>query len=544
MGIEYKAWPYRQASLILEKLEREALAGVERKHDYVLLETGFGPSGLPHIGTFGEVARTSWVQQALERMSGKATKLFAFSDDMDGMRGIPDNVPNPELLKEHLGKPLSDVPDPFGEQDSFAGYSNAKLCSFLDSFGFDYEFKSSRDQYRGGVFNEGLKLIVDRYDAVRDVVTKGLSEDNRQSWSPFQPVCESCGRVNTTRVMEVHGEDHSISYSCTRSFDAKQAGQKIPVRGCGHEGRVSVTDGHVKVGWKVDWALRWYVLGVDYEMYGKDLVDSAVVSSEIVRILGGEPPATMQYEWFNDERGQSISKSKGNGLTIDQWLTYGPVESMSWYIYQSPHKAKKLHFDVIPKSVDDFLQDRRRFGQDADNEEEQVNNPVFFVEQAKIKAGQTLNYESDVTYGLLLNLVSVLNTDDRQIIWEYLIKYDPEARQNEQMLDSMIDCALRYYRDFVVPTKQFVAVPEEMLGALDQFKTFLAEYEGSSAEELQTACYEAGKSQGLKLGSWFKALYQLLLGQSQGPRIGTFAQLYGAKATLELIEQRQAELGA
>ena len=544
MTVEYKAWPYRQASLIIEKLEREERAGVERRHDAVLLETGFGPSGLPHIGTFGEVARTTWVRQAFERLSDRPTRLIAFSDDMDGMRGIPDNVPNPDALREHLGKPLSDVPDPFAEQDSFSGYSNAKLRSFLDSFGFDYEFKSSRDQYRGGVFNQGLKRIVDRYDAVREAVTQGLSEENKQVWSPFQPVCERCGKVNTTRVLAIHPEDHTLSYSCSKPFEAKQAGKKIPVSGCGHQGRVPVTDGHVKVGWKVDWALRWYVLGVDYEMYGKDLLESAAVSSEIVRILGGEPPVGMQYEWFNDEHGQSISKSKGNGLTIEQWLTYGPVESLSWYIYQSPTKAKKLHFDVIPKSVDDFLQDRRRYGQDQDNPEEQLNNPVYFVEQDRVRAGQPVGYQSEVTFGLLLNLVSVLNTEDRQLVWEYLTRYDADARRNERMLDAMIDCALRYYRDFVVPTKVYEPVPPEMLGALEQFKAFLASYEGESGEELQTACYEAGKAHELKLGAWFKALYRLLLGQAQGPRIGTFTQLYGVKQTLALIQERQASLTA
>jgi lysyl-tRNA synthetase class 1 len=536
---EYKAWPYREADKIVEKLAREEAMGIERKHDYILLETGYGPSGLPHIGTFGEVARTTWVRRALERMTGRPTRLFSFSDDMDGMRGIPDNVPHKDMLRQHLGKPLCHVPDPFGEYESFSAYANAKLCSFLDSFGFEYEFKSSQKQYEGGVFNEGLKRVLERYDVVRDIVASTLREENRDTWSPFMPICEQCGRNTTTIVTGVHVEDHTLSYTCTGTFMAKQAGgkEKIPVVGCGYQGRTGVTDGRVKVGWKVDWAMRWYVLGVDYEMYGKDLIDSAVISSKIVRALGGEPPAGLAYEWFNDEKGESISKSKGNGLTIEQWLKYGPVESLAWYIYQSPTKAKKLHFDVIPKAVDDFLADRKRFGTEA--EAEQINNPVYFVEGDRLRMGAQVGYSSEITYGLLLNLVSVLNTDDRQVVWEYILRYDDKARErDEAMIDAMITSALNYYRDFVAPTKRYEAVPAKMRGALDQFVAYLKdETTAKDAESLQNACYEAGKAHGLKLNEWFLALYRQMLGQERGPRVGTFVQLYGVEASLKLIEE-------
>lgn len=545
MTIEYKAWPYKQAALILDKLQREKQANKTRKHESILLETGFGPSGLPHIGTFAEVARTDWVRRALEHMAPELeTRLFAFSDDMDGMRGIPDNVPNQEMLIEHLGKPLSDVPDPFGEQESFAAYNNAKLCSFLDSFGFEYDFKSSRDQYRGGVFNEGLERIMDNYEAIRALVTKDLSPDHAQTWSPFQPICPECGRVNTTRVESINVEDKTISFSCKKSFNAKRAGEKIPVRGCGYEGTVPVTDGHVKVGWKVDWALRWYVLGVDYEMYGKDLIDSARVSGPIVEILGGVAPEGMAYEWFNDEKGQSISKSKGNGLSIDEWLTYGPLESISWFIYQNPTKARKLFFGTIPRSVDQFLKDREKYGQ-AETEEDRLNNTITFVEGDKLRAGQTLGYESDITYGLLLNLVSVLNTEDRQLIWDYLMRYDEQAATtNEAIINDMIDCALRYYRDFVAPTKSYALPAQEMMPALEQFKAYLKDDQNDhSAEAIQTACYEAGKAHELPLKQWFKALYKLFIGQAQGPRIGTFVQLYGVEDSLKLIEERFEQLG-
>ena len=540
MSIEYKAWPYKQAQNILDRLDAEAKSGTQRKRDAVLLQTGFGPSGLPHIGTFGEVARTDWVARALRQINPELkTLVYAFSDDMDGMRGVPDNVPNQEMLKEHLGKPLSDVPDPFGEHESFAAYNNAMLCRFLDSFGFDYEFKSSKDQYRGGVFNEGLKRVVETYDEIRALVTKDLSPEHAQTWSPFQPICQACGRVNTTRVLGVNREDYTVDYACNKGFNAKFEGKKLPVRGCGHTGTMPVTDGNLKVGWKVDWALRWYVLGVDYEMYGKDLIESANVSGPIVKILGGTPPERMAYEWFNDEKGQSISKSKGNGLSIDQWLKYGPIESLAWYIYQTPTKAKRLFFGVIPRSVDQFLRDRTNFGQ-AEDDTARVNNAVFFVEQDKIDAQQAVAYDSDITYGLLLNLVSVLGTEDRAMVWDYIERYDPTAAQtNEAIINDMIDCALRYYKDFVAPTKSYEPVPEHMQPALDDFVAYLKDPSNDhSADAIQTACYEAGKARDLPLKQWFKALYKMLIGQPQGPRIGTFVQLYGVEATLALIESR------
>lgn len=557
----YKAWPYQEATKIIEKIDREEAAGIERKHEEVLLETGFGPSGLPHIGTFSEVARTNWVLQAYELMADRPVKLVAFSDDMDGMRGIPLDTPNPDALIEHLGKPLCDVPDPYGEHESFAGHMNAKLREFLDSFGFNYEFKSSQEQYRGGVFDEGLKRIVDCYDEIRELVTKDLREETAQTWSPFRPICEKCGRVNTTRVVRVNRDEYTVTYACDKPLNAKLLSwderpkgkekraskdarpyyeERVRVHGCGHEGTLPVTGGALKVGWKVDWALRWYVFGVDYEMYGKDLIDSAQVSGPIVKILGGEPPAGMVYEWFNDEHGQSISKTKGNGLTIDEWLQYGPLESLGWYVYQSPAKAKKLFFGVIPQSTDKFLGDRTRFGQE--EHEDKVNNPIWFVEHARHQGGAELGYDSEITFGLLLNLVSVLNTERREIIWDYILRYDENAKVNEAILESMIDCALNYYRDFVAPTKKFEAVPEEMLPALEQFISALEAYEGDSSEELQSACYTAGKENGLKLGKWFKALYRLLLGQDRGPRIGTFVHLYGIKESIELIRERQGEL--
>lgn len=560
----YKAWPYREAMKIAEKLEREQTRGIKRKHEDILFQTGFGPSGLPHIGTFSEVARTKWVRQAYEAMhaTGRDTTLYTFSDDMDGMRSIPLDMPNPESLIEHFGKPLSNVPDPFGVHESFAAHMNAKLQDFLNSFGFKYTFRSSKELYTSGAFNEGLLKIVEHYDAIRELVANTLSEENKEAWSPFLPICEQCGRVTTTRVTGIDTDNATVSYVCDRRIKGKiltweprgyakrkQEGKDAPeyyeerknVEGCGHEATTSVLDGKVKAGWKVDWAMRWYVFGVDYEMYGKDLIASAALSSQIVKIMGGEPPAGMFFEWFNDAFGRSISKTKGNGLSIEEWLTYGPIESLGWYVYQNPTKAKKLYFEVIPQSTDRFLKDRQRYGNAS--EDDRPNNPIHFSEADLIEQGHTPTYESEITFGVLLNLVSVLNTEDRQMIWDYILRYDEDARVNETILDAMITNALHYYRDFVAPTKVYVAMPEEMKPALEQLITFLEGAEGKTSEEIQGAVYAAGKENDHKLPLWFKALYQMLLGQERGPRLGTFFELYGVSDSLKLIRAKQQELG-
>ena len=537
MTEELKAWPYHEAQKVQEKLAREG----DRKHDYVLFETGYGPSGLPHIGTFAEVARTTWVRHAFEKSTGLSTKLFAFSDDMDGLRGVPDNVPNKEMLRGHLGKPLCEIPDPFGEEESFSGYMNAKLRSFLDQFEFDYDFKSSKDQYRGGVFNDGLLRILENYDAVKSVILPTLGQkkgddSDKSSWSPFMPVCTKCGKVYTTRVVEIHPEAGELTFICNQDFADKK---NNIITSCGHSERVPVGDGRVKVGWKVDWALRWYVFGVDYEMYGKDLIESANLSADIVRILGGEPPAGFFYEMFLDDNGKKISKSLGNGLEVDEWLKYGPLESLTWFIFQNPNKARKLYFEVIPKSVDDYLSDRARFS--TESESEQKENPIYFLEYQDLNQGKPVAYESDVSYSMVLNLVNVLNTNDKAIVWDYLLRYSPQAEKDQVMIDRMIDRALAFYRDFVEPTKEYKLPEEDMMPSLRQLIAFLETYQGDSPEEIQKATYAAGKENGVKLGKWFATMYRLLLGQERGPRLGTFIQLYGIQNTLDFIREKVGE---
>ncbi len=532
MSEQLEAWPYREAREILDHLERAEKRDGKSKDKPVLFETGFGPSGLPHVGTFSEVARTNWVRRAFAQLSDRPTRLLAFSDDMDGLRKVPDNIPNADMVQQHLGKPLCDIPDPFGEEESFSGYMNAKLRSFLDSFGFDYEFISSKDKYRSGEFNSGLLRILECYDEVRNVIVPTLRKPSREDWSPFFPVCENCGKVNNTRVTDTHPEDGTISYVCDQSFRGSQA--------CGHESTVPVTDGHVKVGWKVDWALRWYVLGVDYEMYGKDLIDSAALSAEIVRVLGGEPPAGMFYEMFLDENGAKISKSKGTGLSIDEWMQYGPLESLSWFIFKRPEKAKKLFFEVIPRSTDQYLEALSEYGQ-TDDQTALLDNPIHFIEADRIDAGEDVDYGCGISYSVLLNLVSVLNTDDKDMIWDYLRRYDENVDDDAEILEGLIERALNYYRDYVLPTKEYQAPDdEEILVGVNQLREFLANYDGDDPEEIQSATYRAGKDNDIKLGKWFKAMYRMLLGQDRGPRLGTFIHLYGVKETLELIDRRLA----
>lgn len=532
MSDHLKCWPYREARDVLEHLEKAEDKGHKSADDPVIFETGFGPSGLPHIGTFSEVARTSWVRRAFGELSDRPTRLIAFSDDMDGLRKVPEDIPNRSMVAEHLGKPLCDIPDPFEEQESFAASMNARFCSFLDSFGFDYEFLSSKDQYRGGVFDEGLLKILRYYDRVRGIVARTLSEDSRDEWSPFFPVCENCGKVNNTRVVDIHPDDESVSYVCDQSFRGAEA--------CGHSGTVPVTGGDVKVGWKVDWALRWLALGVDYEMYGKDLLDSVNISSSIVYALGGEPPAGMYYEFFLNEDGSKLSKSDGGGISIDDWLEYGPLESLSWFIFRRPEQAKKLYFDVIPRSTDQYLEALSTFGS-TDERREQLDSPVFFIDADRIDAGERVGYDCDISYSLLLNLVSVLNTDDRQIIWDYLRRYDEDVDDQPELLDDLIDRAVSYYREFVLPTKEYELPDDKMMPGVEGFRSFLVDYDGDDSEEIQSAAYSAAKDHGLDLGEWFRQMYRLLLGQDSGPRLGTFVHLYGVDDTIELIDEQLAE---
>jgi lysyl-tRNA synthetase, class I len=513
IAISARAWPFEEARKILVRIERRQKAG--RAVDGIIFETGYGPSGLPHIGTFGEVARTSWVRQAFRQMSDIPTRLIAFSDDMDGLRKVPDNVPNQEMLREHLGKPLTSIPDPFGTHGSFGAHNNARLKAFLDRFGFAYEFFSSTECYRSGMFDKALLTVLAHYEQVRDVVLPTLGPERRATYSPFLPLCSRTGRVLQVPVVGWDASTGTVVY--------EEDGTRT---------EVPVTGGRCKLQWKADWAMRWLALDIDYEMSGKDLIPSVELSTKIVRILGGEPPETLTYELFLDEAGQKISKSKGNGLSVDEWLAYGPEESLAFFMFHKPKAAKRLFFDAIPKAVDEYLALIAQYRREAD-EATAMENPVWFIH-----GGSPPAEDYPATFALLLHLVSASGAHDRNVLWGFIRAYAPGASPaTHPGLDRLVGYALRYYEDFVKPQKRYraaTAKEREALAALADALENMAEQR--DGETVQNVVYEIGKIHAFEpLRDWFKAIYEVALGQTQGPRFGSFAALYGCAETAVLI---------
>jgi lysyl-tRNA synthetase, class I len=503
-----KAWPFEEARKLLKRATAQKP---------VVFETGYGPSGLPHIGTFNEVLRTTMVRHAFQAMSDIPTRLIEFSDDMDGLRKVPDNVPNQAMLAEHLGKPLSRIPDPFGKFESFAAHNNAMLRDFLDQFGFDYEFISSSSQYESGAFDEALKGVLRHYQGIMDIMLPTLRKERAATYSPILPISEVSGIVLQVPVTVVDADAGLISF--------EDEGQTVTQ---------SILGGKAKLQWKVDWAMRWVALGVDYEMYGKDLTDSGVQSGKIAQVLGGRKPEGLIYEMFLDEKGEKISKSKGNGLSLEDWLTYGPRESVAFYAYREPKSAKQLHMGIIPAAVDDYFKFRANWHeQDIDKK---LGNPAHHIHNGIVPADNP-----PVTFGLLLNLVGVLGagaTADQ--VWGYLGNYVDDANPERfPELDRLIGHALAYNRDLVAPTlrrREPEGVETVALQRLDDALASLAA--GTSAEDIQAIVYEIGKSGGFEnLRDWFKALYETLLGSSQGPRMGSFIALYGIENTRKLIAE-------
>ncbi len=511
-----KAWPFEEARKLVKRHEKA------KSDKPVLFETGYGPSGLPHIGTFGEVARTAMVRHAFETLKpGVETHLVAFSDDMDGFRKVPTNLPNQEMLTEHLGLPLSSVPDPFGTHESMAAHNNARLRGFLDQFGFEYKFISSTDYYKGGLFDDALRRVLECYDAVMKIILPTLGAERQSTYSPFLPVCPKTGKVLQVPVIERDVEAGTIVY---QSED-------------GSKTEVPVTGGHCKLQWKADWAMRWYALSVDYEMAGKDLIDSVKLSSRIVTALGGTPPEGFNYELFLDEEGQKISKSKGNGLTIEEWLRYASPESLSLFMFQQPKRAKRLYFDIIPKTVDEYLTHVAKY---TDQEPgEQLANPAWHIHGGKPPA-----MALPISFSLLLNLVSASNSEDRDVLWGFIKRYNDDlSPESHPTLGAMVGYAINYYHDFVAPEKTFREPTDQERAALEELNArlkALIETRSNSldGEEIQNMVYEIGKTHGFEpLRDWFKALYEVLLGQSQGPRFGGFVALYGLQETVSLIDR-------
>ena len=511
-AMQSKAWPYEEARKLLKRWPEGKPDGAP-----IIFETGYGPSGLPHIGTFNEVLRTTFVRRAFQELSDQPTRLIAFSDDMDGLRKVPDNIPDAALLEANLGKPLTQIPDPFGTHESFAAHNNAMLRGFLDRFGFDYEFFSATECYRSGRFDDVIRQVLRNWDAVMGVMLPTLREERRRTYSPILPISPASGIVLQVPVEVVDAEAGIIAF--------EDEGRRV---------EQSALGGQAKLQWKVDWAARWVALGVDYEMAGKDLIDSVVQSGKIARILGGRPPEGFNYEMFLDEKGEKISKSKGNGLSLEEWLRYGSEESLAFYIYREPRKAKSLHIGVIPRAVDDYWQFRANYPKQP--VEQKLGNPVHHIH-----AGKVPEQGLPLTYGLLLNLVSLPGLHDRDTAWKFVQRYAPETSpESHPELDQLIGLAVNYARDFVVPNLKKRPPTAEEAAALRELDTELAKLPADAdAEAIQHLVFEIGKTHygKDKLRAWFQALYETLLGSSQGPRMGSFIALYGIENSRRLIEE-------
>ena len=507
------AWPFIEAKKILKERKKY----IEQKGK-IILQTGYGPSGLPHIGTFGEVARTSMVVNALNYLTDIPKEIITFSDDMDGLRKIPDNVPNQKILEKNLHKPLTDVPDPFGKYNSFGEHNNNMLKKFLDQFNFDYVFKSSTELYKSGYFNETLKLILKNYNGIMDIIIPTLGKERQKTYSPFLPICSDTGIVLEIPVLEINEKNSKIIFD--------NNGKKI---------EKSILDGNCKLQWKVDWAMRWYAIDVDFEMYGKDLIESAILSTKIIKLLGKSNPSGFAYELFLDEKGEKISKSKGNGITIDEWLNYASPESLSLFMYQNPKRAKKLYKEIVPKAVDDYL-DFIEKGKNQD-ELQLLLNPVWHVHSGTIP-----NEKNIMTFSMLLNLVETSNANSSDLLWKFVKKYKKNISEKDHpIFDKLISYAIKYFNDVIKKNKKYKIPSTEEKKALEKLIQALDKCNDEmKPEDIQTQIYAVGKDNGYKenLRDWFKLIYQVIFGDENGPRMGFFISFFGVNETKQLIKDK------
>ena len=505
------SWPFVEVRKLLK--DRKDLISKKEK---IIFQTGYGPSGLPHIGTFGEVARTTMMINALSHITEIPTTLITFSDDMDGLRKVPENIPNDKILHENLGKPLSSIPDPFQKYESFSDHNNTMLKNFLNKFEFNYEFKSSTENYKKGVFNESLKRVMEKYDLIMQTILPTLRQERRKTYCPFLPICPETGKVLEIPMIEMNKEKSIIVFD--------NNGKKL---------EINILNGNSKLQWKVDWAMRWFTFDVDFEMYGKDLIESAILSSKICQTLGKKPPNGFAYELFLDEKGEKISKSKGNGITIDDWLKYASPESLSMYMYQNPKRAKKLYDGVVPKAVDDYLDLIDKFSKQKDNEK--LINPVWHVHN-----GNPPSEKIVMSFTMLLNLAGSSNADNKEILWKFINRFHKDIKpQQNIILDRLTNYAINYFKDKLEPKKNYKKPDQNEKKALAALVVDLRNIKKDlKPEEIQTLVYSTGKNNGYekKLRDWFKLIYQVLFGEIDGPRIGYFISYFGLKETIKLIE--------
>ena len=506
------AWPFVEARKLVKERQK-----IYEKKGKITLQTGYGPSGLPHIGTFAEVARTTMMVNAIKQIINIPTEIITFSDDMDGLRKIPDNIPNKEILKKNLHKPLTSVPDPFKKFKSFGEHNNEMLKSFLDKFEFDYIFKSSTETYKKGLFNNTLLLVLDKYEKILEIVLPTLGKERQKTYSPFLPICPKTGKVLEVPIIKVKKNQGKIIY--------KNDDEEI---------ETEVINGKCKLQWKVDWAMRWYTFDIDYEMYGKDLIESAILSTKICQTLGKKEPNGFAYEMFLDEKGEKISKSKGNGITIEEWLNYASPESLSLYMYQNPKRAKKLYADVVPKAVDEYLTCIDKFNEQDDKQK--LLNPVWHVHN-----GNPPKEKSIMPFSVLLNLVGTSNATDKEVLWKFIKKNKKDIKVSDHpILDSLVEYAIKYFEDIVKPKKKYRKPNDKEKKALqDLVKRLKNCKEQMDPEAIQTIVYSVGKDNGYKenLREWFKAIYEIIFGDQDGPRMGFFISFFGIKETVELINK-------
>ena len=506
------SWPFIEARKLIKERQK-----IFEKKGKITLQTGYGPSGLPHIGTFGEVARTTMVVNAIKQIINIPTEIITFSDDMDGLRKVPDNIPNKEILEKSLHKPLTNIPDPFKKFKSFGEHNNEMLKNFLDEFKFEYKFKSSTETYKNGLFNSSLILVLEKYEQIMEIILPTLGKERKKTYSPFLPICPETGQVLEVPIIEIKKEEGKIVY--------KKGDKKV---------ETEIINGKCKLQWKVDWAMRWYAFDVDYEMYGKDLIESAILSSKICKILGKKNPSGFAYEMFLDEKGEKISKSKGNGITIEQWLKYASPESLSLYMYQNPKRAKKLYADVVPKAVDEYLSCIDKF--DKQDNKSKILNPVWHIHN-----GNPPKEKSIMPFSVLLNLVGTSNATDKEVLWKFIQKYKKDIKVSEHpILNSLVKYALKYFQDIVKPKKIYRKPNEKEKKALKNLIEKLKNCNGQmEPEAIQTIIYSVGKENGYQenLREWFKAIYEIIFGDQDGPRMGFFISFFGIKETIELIEK-------
>ena len=504
------AWPFVEA----KKMLRERKSFIEKKGK-ITLQTGYGPSGLPHIGTFGEVARTSMLVNALNQITDLPTEIITFSDDMDGLRKVPDNVPNQKLLKENLHKPLTEVPDPFKKFKSFGEHNNEMLKKFLNGFNFKYTFKSSTELYKSGFFNPTLQLILENYESIMDIIIPTLGKERQKTYSPFLPICSESGHVLEIPTLEIDKKNLRIIFD--------NNGKKL---------EKSILDGNCKLQWKVDWAMRWYALDIDFEMYGKDLIESAILSTKVIKLIGKNNPSGFAYELFLDDKGEKISKSKGNGITIDEWLRYASPESLSLYMYQNPKRAKKLYKEIVPKAVDEYL-DFIEKGKKQD-QLQLLMNPVWHVHNGNMPIENSI-----MSFSMLLNLVETSNADSKDLLWKFVKKYKPDIdEKNYPIFDGLVGYAIRYFNDVIKSQKNYkIPNKDEKLALEALINTLKKCNDDMSPEEIQTLIYATGKENGYSenLRDWFKLIYQVVFGEENGPRMGFFISFFGVNETKELI---------